>query len=138
MHFSLSMKNRRKQNFVKKISSSLENLLFIWNDLSMKCHIYECSKRLLHKNFSNMYLSRYNSDSLDYQCQHTATIPWTINATTMLGPISLAIGVNTDTSNQLIKTKLKATISIHMFQRNQITLITVIKVEFQYKLRYIS
>ena len=37
------------------------------------------SKRLLHNNFSNKYLSRYNSDS---QCQHTATIQWTINATT--------------------------------------------------------
>ncbi len=31
-----------------------------------------CSKRLLHNNFSNTYLSRYNSDSLNYQCQHRA------------------------------------------------------------------
>ena len=29
--------------------------------------------------FSNMYLSRYNSDSLEYQCQHKATIPVTID-----------------------------------------------------------
>ena len=35
---------------------------------------------LLHNSFSNMYLSRYYLDSLDYQCQHTA-ITWTINAT---------------------------------------------------------
>ena len=26
---------------------------------------------LLHNSFSNTYLSRYNSDFLDYQCQHT-------------------------------------------------------------------
>ena len=30
---------------------------------------------ILHNIFSNKHLSRYNSDSLDYQCQHTATIP---------------------------------------------------------------
>ena len=45
-----------------------------------------------------MYLSRYNSDSLDYECQHTATILWTINATNTERMISSAIGVNRDTS----------------------------------------
>jgi len=29
---------------------------------------------LLLKPLSNLYLSRYNSDSLEYQCQHTDTI----------------------------------------------------------------
>ena len=37
---------------------------------------------LLHNSFSNKYLSRYSSDFLDYQCQHTATIPWLINVST--------------------------------------------------------
>ena len=43
---------------------------------------YACRKRLLHNKFSNKYLSKYNSDSLDYKCQHMATILWTINAST--------------------------------------------------------
>ena len=34
----------------------------------------QCSKRL-HNNLSDTYLSRYYYHSLDYQCQHTATIP---------------------------------------------------------------
>ena len=37
---------------------------------------------LLHNSFSNKYLSRYSSDFLDYQCQHTTTIPWLINVST--------------------------------------------------------
>ena len=39
-----------------------------------------------------------------------------------LGGISLAYGVNTDTSNQLINTNTQGTIPIRIFQRNQINL----------------
>ena len=37
---------------------------------------------LLHNSFSNTYLSSYNSDSIDYQCQRKAKVLWSINATT--------------------------------------------------------
>ena len=39
-----------------------------------------------------------------------------------LGAILLAIGVNLDTSNQLINSNTQGTISIRMFQQNKITL----------------
>ena len=39
-----------------------------------------------------------------------------------LGAILLAIGVNLDTSNQLINANTQGTISIRMFQQNKITL----------------
>ncbi len=49
-----------------------QNLLARWILKILNISVW--SKRLLHNTFSNTYLSRYSSDSLDYQCQHTATI----------------------------------------------------------------
>ena len=46
LHFPLSMKNLRKENFVdKKSPLSMENLLCLSNVLSMKCPIFEMSYR---------------------------------------------------------------------------------------------
>ena len=62
-----------------------------------------CNMRLLHDNFSNTYLSRYNSDSLDYQCQHMATILWAINATTtgrdLVSYVDRTIAINRSNQN---------------------------------------
>ena len=53
--------------------------------------------------FHKLYQSRFNQSTLQVKQDmiNKATIPGTINATT-LGAIALTIGVNTDTSNQLI------------------------------------
>ena len=55
---------------------------------------------LLHKGLLNLYLSRYNSVSLSYQWLN----PVAINAK-LMGTISSAIDVNTDTSQQSINAK---------------------------------
>ena len=72
--------------------------------------IFGMYSRLLQNIFLNKYLSRYSSGSLSYQCLNPDTISLaivisrnlvTINAKSK-GTILVAIGVNTDTSNQLI------------------------------------
>ena len=88
-----------------------------WNSWTTVYWItYRCSKRQLHN--LNQYLSRYSFVSLSYQC---------LNPDTIL----LAIGVNTDTSNQLINVSNRTGRDLvcyqldnsdRMFQWNQITL----------------
>ena len=64
---------------------------------SLKLERYSCSKHLLHNSFSKrIYPGTVRSISNSI---NMATIPWLINATSQ-GAISLAIDVNTDTSNQ--------------------------------------
>ena len=67
---------------------------------------------------------------------YTATIPWTINATTT-GSDLVSLYVNKDTSNKAINAKSQGTISTRMFKQNQITLFTVIKAKSLYQLEYL-
>ena len=92
-------------------------------------YIHICSKCPTPKQFLEPYLSKYNSDSLDYQCEQLST-------PVLLGVSSLAIDVNQTQASHSMKPILRAIISICMFQQSQITLNTIIKADFLYQLMY--
>ena len=84
----------------------------------------DCCKRLLHNSFSNTYLSRYNLDSLDYQCQHTATLLWT-STQLPLGAISLTISLNMTLAINRSNQNSRQQLQFFLVQWNQITLNTM-------------
>ena len=70
--------NRQAMSFKHVDDQTILELLYLSNLLTGISSYHTTIIRywyvVLHNNFSNKYLSRCNSDSLDYQCQHMATI----------------------------------------------------------------